>query len=143
MRQPIRLPHTPESFAGLSASPWSLAILTVIGSKSERWEEQQSSLPQGPTPPPILPSSRTPTWRISMRGGGAGGRGRPDHLRERGFLGGEGDVVDPLDEFAQDRAALRHHDHVVPLPEGNPGAVVVVHLAAPPAPDSRQIHFVA
>src|SRR3989304_4528708 len=64
MRQHIRRPQTPESFAGFSDSFWSFAILTVIGSKSRRKGAQHSSLPHGPTPPTARarppPPSRAP-----------------------------------------------------------------------------------
>src|SRR5690606_19922697 len=66
-RQHIKRPHNPEIFEGFSDKFWSFAILIDTGSKSPKNVEQHSIRPQGPMPPSIFASSRTPIWRNSMR----------------------------------------------------------------------------
>src|SRR5213596_1885368 len=46
---------------------WAFAILTEIGSKRRRYDEQQSWRPHGPMPSMSLVVSRAPTWRIDPR----------------------------------------------------------------------------
>src|SRR3989338_2087629 len=60
---------------------WALAILTEIGSKRRRGDEQQSWRPHGAMPSMTLVGSRAPGWGISLRGGGA--RGDLAHLDPR------------------------------------------------------------
>ena len=67
LRQHISLSHRPEIFVGLSERLCSLAILMDTGVKSPRNVRQQMGRPQGPMPPSIFASSRTPIWRSSMR----------------------------------------------------------------------------
>jgi len=57
----------PASFDGLSDKPCSFAIFTDTALNSRNQLEQQSSRPQGPTPPMIFVSSRLPICFISMR----------------------------------------------------------------------------
>ena len=66
-RQHISLPHKPLIFVGFRERFWSLAIRMETGWKSFRNEPQQIGRPQGPSPPSIRASSRTPICRSSIR----------------------------------------------------------------------------
>ena len=66
-RQHMSLPHKPEIFVGLSDRFCSFAILIETGWKSCKNALQQTTLPQEPSPPSILASSRTPICLSSMR----------------------------------------------------------------------------
>src|SRR5699024_12701077 len=66
-RQHIRRPHKPDILEGFKDRFWSFAIFIETGSKSPKKVEQQSILPQGPIPPSIFASSRTPICLNSIR----------------------------------------------------------------------------
>ena len=63
----MRRPQTPLILMGLSDRFCSFAILMDTGWKSPRNVPQQIGRPQGPSPPSIFASSRTPICRSSMR----------------------------------------------------------------------------
>ena len=66
-RQHFNRPHMPDSFDGFRLRFCCLAILMEMGSNAFSHVVQQSGRPQGPYPPSIRASSRTPICRISMR----------------------------------------------------------------------------
>ena len=60
-------PQVPEILVGFRDRFWVLAILMDTGWNSSRKVAQQKGLPQMPSPPSSLASSRTPICRSSMR----------------------------------------------------------------------------
>ena len=60
-------PQRPDILVGLRARPCSLAILMVTGRKSSKNCLQHTGRPQGPRPPSIFASSRTPICLSSIR----------------------------------------------------------------------------
>src|SRR5690625_52211 len=66
-KQHINRPHKPDIFVGFNDKFWSFAILIDTGSKSPSQVEQHNGRPQGPNPPNIFASSRTPICLNSIR----------------------------------------------------------------------------